>query len=615
MYIMSNGTFTNDNGTLRSSHLSSSVTLPPAWAPPKARLSPHRLAKLANALGVSTPMPAVHHNTLFMSRSLLDTPSQPDTLRRSPTPSTVASMASYTPSISKYLLHIIPPLHLPHESEEDFYVTPPPATASGYHTQFRRGTLVPVHSTLQAQLTAIAKEYALPSTTGLILYLVSSAKVPLQGSAPHTALQDDDRDELGPRLSEDIWKHLWTRITKAEQRDDCLLNRSRSPTPNIFNLSHEAQSMPFLPQDGQPLRPFLSTMGSDSVHAQPLLPPFTPSPSTPSTTSDLRLQSKSAPPSSSSVSQSDPDTPDTSAGSHSFAPIRKDSLDLPGLTSPSVIPILAKVEFDIDRRKAAWYDPWLRSRRMNHAKRTESRTGRKYSINEGEENTQDKHLPVSLVTGNKDASSLMLSNGVSPFQRKPLPETRDADESSGESDTDGDELTRVDMSDGDHSADLQHLGQEEDEVQELLDQMSRPRLSVTNPPLSPPNKRSSSPTGSKKHVPPRLVIMPNAEARDLVIPTTEVSPMPSSAGSTHLAYLYGDSPIGSGRAEDDDFVPYARLRSPAENEKREGAVFDDLDLGLDPTIDVSCRLLFVLLSFLIYCFSSTIQTTAVGANF
>jgi hypothetical protein len=234
---------------------------------------------------------------------------------------------------------------------------------------------------------------------------------------------------------------------------------------------------------------------------------------------------------------------------------------------------------------------------MNHVKRTESRTGRKYSVNEDEENPQDKYPPVSLVTGNKEASNLMLSKGTSLLQHKPLPETRDDDELFGEGDTNGDKLTTcVGTSDRDPVADLQHLGQEEDEVQDLLD---HPQFSVTNPPSSPPNKRSSSRTGSQKHVPPRLVIMPNAVARDLVVPT-ESSPMPSSAGSTHLAYLYGspsgDSPSGSGEraeAEDDDFVTFARVRSPAENEKREGAVFDDLDLGLDSTIDVSCRILLV----------------------
>ena len=63
-------------------------------------------------------------------------------------------------------------------------------------------------------------------------------------------------------------------------------------------------------------------------------------------------------------SQSEVDTPDSSLPSDSCAA----TLDLPGLTSLSLIPILAKVEFDIDKRRAAWYGPWIRSWKLNHRK-------------------------------------------------------------------------------------------------------------------------------------------------------------------------------------------------------------------------------------------------------
>ena len=62
------------------------------------------------------------------------------------------------------------------------------------------------------------------------------------------------------------------------------------------------------------------------------------------------------------------------------------SLPLPGLDSPSLVPVLAKVEFDIDRRNAGWYKARVRSRRITHAKRAESRaSGRSRSISEGGE--------------------------------------------------------------------------------------------------------------------------------------------------------------------------------------------------------------------------------------
>ncbi|KAF5385269.1 hypothetical protein D9615_001154 [Tricholomella constricta] len=658
-------------GTPRSSYLSpvsSSATITPPWAPPKSPLPPHRLAKLANALGVSTPMPAVHQPTPFMSRSYLDSPGPSDTFRRSPTPSTpISNFTAYSPAISKYLLHVIPPLHLPHENDNDTDMTPPPSNASGYHTQFHRGTLVPMHSSLQSQLGAIAKEYALPSTAGLILYLVSSAKSPQARSpTPGIGLQEHEMDEPGPRLSEDIWKHLWTRVLKTEQRDDTL---TPSLSKNPLGMTLGAQSTPYLPQESssQPLRPFLSSASEAILH--PTTNHFPPSPTTPSTTSDMRSNTKSAPPSSSSVY--DPETPDTSAAAsllHDPA-TRANSLDLPGLISPSIIPILAKVEFDIDRRRAPWYDPWLRSRRMNHAKRAESRNGvRKGSITDHGENSdgsRERPRHIDLLMGRKQTGS-PVSLVLSPAEEKPNPELRAtpmseqlpvpnsaeyeqlpepeedgwSDDESEEEDFEStarvatmtmavikDPLADVFGTDAEtwdelqtskrhtnpnvvdlalNAADLtalpsptqsefEHLGKEEDEVQALLDQMSRPTLSVSIP-SSPPEKRSSSPASSKRHVPPPLVLIPEMphKDRDLMVPT-ESSPMPSSASSTNLPYLNegegeGSSASGepneSGDGEEDEFeTDYARVKSPAESEKRGGAVFDDLDLGLDPTED------------------------------
>ncbi|KAF8204360.1 hypothetical protein K438DRAFT_1819703 [Mycena galopus ATCC 62051] len=233
-----------------------------SWAPPKNPLPPHRLARLANALGVSTPMPAIHTPTPMLSPSYNGSSPALDQYRRSPTPST-ASTFGFSPVTSKYLLHVIPPIHLPHDSF-DSELTPPPSTASGYHTQFRRGTLVPVHSTFQSQLGAIAKEYALPSTAGLILYLVSK---PRNSPPPSASYDDEDEmDEPGPRLSEDIWRHLWTRVVKTELRDD--------PSPPLLGLgisSISNRSTPYLPQFPLPL---LSTnINTPFSHRPPPRPP------------------------------------------------------------------------------------------------------------------------------------------------------------------------------------------------------------------------------------------------------------------------------------------------------------------------------------------------------
>ncbi|TFK77535.1 hypothetical protein BDN72DRAFT_852596 [Pluteus cervinus] len=645
-------------------------TLPPSWGPPNAPLPAYRLAKLANALGVATPIPAVHH---FPPSPVL--PNTPNGLptpvelhyRRSPTPSSISGsvLPSYAPSTSKYLLHVIPPLHLPHDSDAfdaNDLILPPP-NASGYHAQFRRGILVPFYATFQAQLGAIAKEYALPSTSGLVLYLVNS-KPPQpnpSGPSPTPDLDDQEGDEPGPRLSEEIWKHLWTRVAKAEPRDDTLLLPSRSPTPNIFT----APSPTPPPETGPtpPLRPLIATSGLDSLQNQNNGWPVTPS--TPSSASDPRSHFKST--------ASEPGTPDTSMASHSFrAAKRANSLDLPGLSSQSIIPILAKIEFDVDRRKAGWYEPWIRSRRINHAKRAESRMGRKASVAEGAEDKEsvdglERKHHIDLLTGTKDAANHLaslfpprdsgdtLSDGEPEADGyAPLSDSQDGHddelnkgELEDEDDYEEDATTRVVSSitrrggkdplddvfgsDADTWADIRESNStarpssanpnivnlaltgselaalpdgedealfdagnnDEEEVRDILERMSsptQPEFSIS-PPTSPPSKRSSSPTTSKKHVPPPLVLLP-INGGDLVIPAEATSPLPVSPG-TSLPYLHGpssgsqdNSPLPEQqvqREEEEDLEDDYHVRSSAESEKRVGAVFEELDLGLDPT--------------------------------
>lgn len=596
------------------------TTTPPGWGPPRSPLPPHRLAALANALGVSTPSPATRPTMSFMSSSnypgTAASASYPERdWRSSPTPSSTSThgFSSYQPSTSKFLLHVTPPLHLPHESNstsDNASLTPPPSSASGYHTQFRRGTLVPLHPTLQSQMVAIAKEYALPSTAGMIVYLVS-ASTPRSSPTPGSESGLDEDHEPGPRLSEDIWKHLWTRVLKAE-REETLA--TRSPTPNYgLGLGIGMKSSPYLTQEPsgqiQPLRPLFSPSLRGATPQQNY--PMTPSPSTPSSTSDLRSHShaKSVAPSfsSRSQSQSEPDTPDTSSGSHADEQEpdpRAEGLHLPGLHSPSLIPILAKVEFDIDRRKAGWYEPWIRSRRMNHLKRS----GNRKALTESDEKTAP--IQLRLAQGITDGGYTPLSDSPEPTDPEavdtetadPLEEVfgNDADtwadihgdaESLGIIQPQNPEVVELALTGGELAEpsafeEIGDMTRDEDEVMDLLDKMDRPQLSVSIPPSPSGGKRKSSPTTAgtiKKHVPPPLTL-PLAP---------DGSPLPTGSGdSTHLAYLtdtatLADEPLSP---EDSDDVKY---RSPLD-EKRDGGVFDDLDLGLG---DFSVRLWCKSISF------------------
>ena len=416
------------------------------WAPPRAPLPPLRLAKLANALGV--PLPALH-----------PPPPRPPLLDPSPPPA--------APSSSRYLLHVIPPLCLPHSSDDPRF-TPPPSSASGYHSRYRTGVLVPVYANFQAQLTAIAREYALPSTAGMILYLVSSSGLP----------DDEQASEPGPRISEDIWKHIWTRVLSTEQ------------LPQLYRLGGVHSTASLSRGDGSHPRPLLSA----GVSKPPSSPStFAPSSST-SSSSDLRLNSASS-------SVADPDTPNTSSSEVDETATKADAYVLPGLNSPSLIPVLAKVEFDIDRKKARWYEPWLKSRRLNQAKRTQ--TG------DDEQGGGNRH-PLALLTATKGAA---------------VPYVNDSE----------------------------------------LDVL---------------------PNHTKKPIPPPLVLVPDAQNGDLAIPCEHVS-NPSTAGSMNLAYLNEPSTPNTAGGSDEELDAFISVRKFEESEKRGGAIFDDLDLGLGASVDVS----------------------------
>ncbi|KAH9486339.1 hypothetical protein JR316_0000403 [Psilocybe cubensis] len=619
-------------------------SLSPTWRPPKSPLPPHRLAKLANALGVATPIPAAPPRP---AHDPLPSPVLDPHSRLSPTPSTAASARSFAalqPPTSKFLLHVVPPAHLPHRAADP---------------HLRRGTLVPVHPTLHAQLGAIAKEYALPSPAGLVLYLVTQSQ--------------EAADEPGPRLSEDIWRHLWTRVLRAEQRDDVLSPSlsplsSRSVTPATprtpFALAPAARSTPFLPQENAPatgpLRPLLSI----SSTAPTDFPPYSPQASyssSPSSLSDIRAaHNKSAPPSSStSHSHSEAEeasTPDTSVVDDASG------LPLPGLTSPSLIPILAKVEFDIDKRKAAWYEPWLRSRRANQAKRARVEKEKKGKAEQREgsesgdaEEEGTRAAPIELLMGKKDTkdpfglASAPVTVPIEPEEEEEVAaengyarlsdDDSDDDDEFAEENTarvmpppppDADPLSDVFGNDADTWAEIhaerpksKHLSnpnivplaltaqeleddshdqndhhddnddetkstKEEDEVFEMLDMMGNPKLAMSLP--SPEKPHSPDMGATPRKIPPPLVLKGKDKSvvSALVSATKEDSGSSAvgSPGSAGLAYLReGDvSPQSQGSTEEKEKaeeVYVTRVRSPTESlEKRAGAVFDDLDFDL-----------------------------------
>lgn len=268
---------------------------------PRSRtpIAPAKLAKLANALGVSTPNP----------------PSSPTPYPlRSPGAQSLSSFSTSTTSgasaPSRHLLHVIPPVHLPSNSPED---DDDPA----YRAQFLRGTLVPVHPTLQSQLVAIAREYALPNTGGMLLYLIT--------------------DGPGPRITDEAWKMLWYRVLRTD--------RESAGAGTALSISGGSN--------------YSSRSGTPALIANGY-----PSPASPA--GSVRKLSRRPSEECESFDAHLLPSPPSSMGAASIGGLGIG--DLPAgafnFTNMGALPILAKVEFDIDKRKAPWYEPWRQRRRQ-----------------------------------------------------------------------------------------------------------------------------------------------------------------------------------------------------------------------------------------------------------
>ena len=627
--------------------------LRPVWPPPRQLLPPHRLAKLANALGVSTPLPATGPIPMRVSPITSSSISDANLMFRSPTPSASSVHTVTTSMTSKFLLHVVPPKDLAQAADESQY-TPLPVSASGYHSQYERGTLVPLHQSFHGQLMAIAKEYALPSTLGLVLYLVSSIPGPnTVNPTPNrdATLQEWEDEGQGPRISEAIWKHIWIRILKVESGDSGPFS-SRAGTPDVGFIA--SQSSPSLLDSAtltSSLKPLVSTSRLE-ILTNPGYP-ITPSPTTPSSSVfDLNNRSHSRLRSATALSLTAPIDRESSSSPALTEPSpNPGAIDLPGLHSNSFIPVLAKVEFVIDQARATWYEPWLRSRRLNHAKRAESRA-RGASFNNGETSEDDRRAPINLHLVDKaqaeadvpgflrknedylqlednddDLSGRTKEEGESPLdgdddddeldddeitaQFPPVPGAKDplADVFGTDADAwaeihaDNRPVRKSDPNVMELALDGAALSEEplleendipqpndDEEVKDLWEDQSRPRLSLTIP-ASPPSPALD--TSNRRAAPPPLNLSAATPMSGLGLPMILTSPLPSSGDeSASLAYLKDGTPSeGAFAASQGEELTLEVTEAEEEvargplQDKRDGAFFEDLDLGLSFNID------------------------------
>lgn len=465
---------------------------------------------------------------------------------------------------------------------------------------------MPVYPTLPTQLAAIAREYALPSTIGIVLYLITTSSSSTSGKG-----FNGETDEPGPRISEEIWKHIWLRVLRSE-KDEAL---SPVPRPLGLGMGLANQSAPTLLSD---LAPSPIQMNPDRVGT----PNGTGQGSSPSSTSHSAFSS-----------QSELDPPESIS---SVPDPHADDLPLPGLNSPALVPILAKVEFDIDRRKAGWYSTWVRSRRINHAKRTGSRAGRRRGTDTSDmsgaemEGEVERNAPINLRLVRRmekhAGPAFLRTEGMSDEDEDEWMQLPDSDSPEGMEDAtermngDGDPLADVFGSDAETWADFRtstdpgmrrkraknpnmvdlaldgaalgeldeveerERGMDDDddirEVEELWENRNRPSLTLTI--NGDVNELSSPATAAtiRKNAPPPLHLEPSLKASSNVIVTVGLHYW---LGNCILKIHFKGASPDSATSQSQYSM---RGRSPLE-EKREGAIFDELNLGLDDSGEVT----------------------------
>lgn len=303
-------------------------------------LSPHRIAKIAHSFGVHAPLPHPvnhHHSSAFAYRRSANSYSRHH-LRQT--------------TATRLLLHVIPPAGLVEGNE----LSPPGATGDPLS---RRGSLLPLHTTLLGQLQAIKREYNFPSTAGLILNLLDARD------------NEDAQSYIGPRLSEESWAALWQpalNLNRSEQQRSFTPKRPSSPPSpvsaegtisdaDLLSPSSNGATEPSSAPPDNTLRPLLTSRNLTSPSTTTLA----------STASVASLDLGLAIPRSPSIF---PPTPSSQQFQHhtlrsDSASIKSDTASITSSTRRvlAVNPIAGKVEFDIDLQKGQWYDQWSARRR------------------------------------------------------------------------------------------------------------------------------------------------------------------------------------------------------------------------------------------------------------
>lgn len=404
----------------------------------------------------------------------------------------------------------------------------------------------------------------------------------------------------GPRISDEVWKWL------------CLKVADEQPLMRGVGLGFSSgASSPALGGRASPLRKLSTPSQLDSsprLNGAGMYP--TPSPSSPATSTAGPSSLSQVHPSSaqnSDTSHSSTNSPTESNDTPATSSLDLDPRLLPGLGSPSLMPVLAKIEFDVDRRVGTWYDTWSRSRRdmLRRKKKAVEAKGKlplRITINDKksqsspsdpstEEEDQGDYAPLTDTPDHSDVEAELTAR-VSPARRDPLSDVFGSD---AEAWSDLQSSRPLRRNNGDLALDGAALsapngdltdpamgGSDTEEVRALWNARKQPKLAVGIP-GTPQSSRNGSlanntPQSNRKQAPPPLTLAPRGAA-GIELNVATPTPSPYTAGfedaqdDSHLAYLSQDNSIVT--FEDEKF-----------KEKRVAGIFDDIELDLDLSADV-----------------------------
>ncbi|SJX64507.1 uncharacterized protein SRS1_15170 [Sporisorium reilianum f. sp. reilianum] len=236
-----------------------------------------------------------------------------------------AFRSPYPPSPT-YFVTVVPP--------DDVRMSPDISQTE--RDRLQRGSLVPLYPTLGGQLWAISREFALPSLAGLMLYL-----------------SDDGQGNRGPRIGDASWQALWARYFNQDDAPSTLAFKPQTaftPSRRTSTIAQDSLVDPNASSSAHAADLSRSTLGEASS-GRPSIPYLSsrPSPSVDASAFSRRDASADWSPSARSAAWSGHAS--SSAG----------RVAVPVTPFPQ-LPILARIEWQVDPNKAPWWSSWIASR-------------------------------------------------------------------------------------------------------------------------------------------------------------------------------------------------------------------------------------------------------------